>query len=197
MCFVRSAELLKADWFKNAKVKLVFMGNGSAEVGKSVALELGIFEKGARLVVDDSAQSDVFRSFGAKRGVLRTFALRRIENFIGLITTPLQLWKGRLPKLPMMETNAIKSASSSGDPFLQGATFVFDENMNMIFRLIEENPGYPKVDPGKLKRAVEKGERYGLITVRSVTRSRFDLLWKYILAFGLVLLVLGSRGKRT
>lgn len=167
MCFVRATELMQSDWFKDAQAQVVFIGSGSSKIGKQVGEELGVFKKGARLLVDDTVDSVVYKALGAKRGVLRTFTMRRLDNFVGLISFPLQAFKGRLPKIPILESGKHKSDNSSGDPFLQGATLVFDDKVALVFRLIETSPGYPKADPRMLKRSVVNGERFGLVEVDS------------------------------
>jgi hypothetical protein len=171
MCFVRASELLNAEWFKEGRAQLVLVGSGSVSIGQSVAEELGVFAKGGKLVVDDTRESEVYRAFGTKRGVLRTFDTRRLDNVAGLLRFPLEMVKGRFPTINILNRlfgkDGKKTETSAGDPFLQGGTFVLDEQMNLVFRLIEEHPGYPKADPKAIKRAVNHGERFGLVTVKS------------------------------
>ena len=174
MCFVRLTELLETDWFKQKKAEIVFIGNGSAQVGKGLGEELGVFKNGARLLVDDSVDSVVYNALGAKRGILRTFTLTRFDNFVGLFSISLQLLKGRIPSIPMlMHGAARKPDSCSGDPYWQGAVFVFDENQQLRYRQIEQTPGNPKTDFRALRKVVEDGARIGVISVKPNPSSSF------------------------
>lgn len=155
MCVVRATELMNADWFQKRKAKMVFIGSGGVHVGKSVADQAKMFQQGARLLVDPSTESRVYRSLGAKRGVLHTFSFSRFDNLIGLIKYPLEIIRGRLPL-----------KSSGGDVFLQGATFVFSPNGELLYRQIELSPGYPKTDYLTLKQVIENQQELGLVTVK-------------------------------
>jgi hypothetical protein len=171
MCFVRSAEMLDTDWFKQGNNQLVFIGSGSAQVGNKAGEVLGIFKKGARLLVDDSRYSVVYSGFGLHRGVIRTFTVQRLDNIAGWFKFPGEVMKGSFPTIPLLERGEKKSTTSSGDPFLQAGTFVLDENMNLVFKMVETSPGYPKPDNRAIRRALENGEQYGLVTVRRFEKT--------------------------
>jgi hypothetical protein len=177
MCHVRAAEMLRASWFMNdKKAGLVFIGCGGARIGKDVAIELGIFRAGARMLVDDSPPwYPVYRALGAHQSILGTFTFTRPENYEGLMSWPLQvLKKGKLPFIK----------GGGGDPFLQGATFIFDANKKLVYRQIETSPGYPKVDYTALKRCIEEGVGSGLISVRSNSKNISALRLILLLAIG-------------
>jgi hypothetical protein len=153
MCVERAADLMNTDWFKNGLASLVFIGSGTVGIGKGVGLELDMFRKGAKLLVDQSFGFKVYQALGAHRSVAATFYLKRKENVKGLLYFPLQVLRGKLPYL-------------SGNPYLQGATYVFNKHNEVCYRQIEISPGNPRVDYKSLKRAIEEDVKIGMITVR-------------------------------
>jgi hypothetical protein len=139
---------LGQEWFRLGKARLVLIGSGGLDVGVSVAKELGVYQReGVQLVVDLHPQCAVFRSLGAHHGMLRTFTLTRLESLKGLFDWPLRVLKGALP-----------TKSSAGDYSQQGATLVVSpraQDYVLRFRLIEESPGFPRLNHRALALAVE------------------------------------------
>lgn len=190
MCIVRAAEMMQANWFLERKARIVFIGSGSPQVGKTVAVELGIFRQGARLLVDNSDDSRVYTSLGTKRGIGRTFTFTRLDNLVGLLKFPLEIARGRNPTVPLpIIGSRRKGESSAGDPFMQGATFIFDKNQQLFFRQIEESPGYPATDFRSLERVVLEGVKLGVVTVRPVDGKNDVRKWSHI-CIGLTVVLL-------
>jgi len=184
MCIVRASELMLASWFHEKRAHLLFIGSGSPQVGKKIAEELGIFKRGARMLVDNSDESDVYRCLGAKRGIARTFTMRRWDNLLGLIRFPLEMLRGRIPTVQIPFLGRRKASTSSGDPFLQGALYVFDKKGTICYRLIEESPGYPRPDMQAIKRVIDDGTKFGVVSVRATAGPQHHLGTPMFVLFG-------------
>jgi len=110
-----------------------------------VAKQIGAYQSpGVRMFVDATPSLDVYKALGAKHGVLRTFTWTRWDNVVGLLRFPAQ----------MFSFGALPTKSSAGDSFQQGATLVVASDGLVRFRLLEEAPGYPRLNHASLNRAI-------------------------------------------
>ena len=93
----------------------------------------------------------LYRLFGAKRGVIRTFTWKRgLENFKGFLDFGRQgLCKCRWPML------------NAGDPWLQGGVAIVSKRTNLgggklWFHEMETSPGYPRHDLHQIQSIAER-----------------------------------------
>lgn len=125
---------------QDGSAKVVFIGSGEADAGKSVADELGVGRE-ARFLVDPTWR--IYMALGAHDGVLRTFTWRKWENIVGLLGVALEPLKGRTP------------GGNAGNQWLQGATLVVNKDGVVRCGVIEESPGHPRIDVATMAKAVK------------------------------------------
>jgi len=137
---------MRASWFGATQgAQLVLIGSGGIDVCVRVAKQIGAYQRpGVRMFVDATPRLDVYKALGAKHGVLRTFTWTRWDNVVGLLRFPTQ----------MFTFGALPTPSSAGDSFQQGATLVVARDGLVRFRLLEEAPGYPRLNHASLNRAI-------------------------------------------
>lgn len=144
MCVERAAELANRTFVQDGSTRLVLVGSGAPEVGRAVAESLALTRlANVGMLVDPSAR--IYSLVGAKSGVMRTFTWTRWENVVGFLAFLPHVLHGRLPFV------------NAGNPWLQGCTFVLSADGAVKYGLIEETPGYPRVDLVALARAVRAG----------------------------------------
>ena len=138
---------MRCPWFGQAGVELILIGSGGLDVSVAVAKSIDAYRRlGVRMLVDPSPKLDFYRAVGARHSLWRTLTWTRWENFIGVLEWPMRaLFVGGGPL-----------KSRAGDSFQQGATLVVNSADGSVrFRLLEEAPGYPKINKAALNRAVQ------------------------------------------
>lgn len=155
MCAAQTFELLNSSWFAAGKARLIFINSGSFQVGNEVGHELKIFERGGELYVDSSTK--IYGQLGCYHSAARSFVWTRMDNIKGLLNWPyLVMTKSRLP-----------FAGSGGDPFLQAGTLILSPKGDVVYRVIEEYPGYPRIDTKAISRVIEQGDRPSVVSVQA------------------------------
>ena len=127
-----------------AKCAVVAVGSGWPSAAAGLIDELGVDARASNLRLLADPQREAYRFLRAHRGVVRTFTWRRWANVLGFMAFPAQLCcRRRMPGL------------NAGDPWQQGATFVFAAHgQRELFALREESPGWPGLDEAALVCAV-------------------------------------------
>ena len=125
------------------KVNVVAVGSGWPSAARGLLAELRVDAGACRLRMLSDPHRAAYTHLRAHRGVVRTFTWRRVANFLGFLTFPVQCCcKRRMPGL------------NAGDPWQQGGVFVFDRSQREIFALREQSPGWPALDAGALVEVV-------------------------------------------
>lgn len=184
MCIDRARDIVQ---WGQGRVGLVFVGSGSPASGKTVFEELRLREFGARLVVDESKDSEVYTALGAKRGMARTMKFTRLDNLMGLFSYPASARKHGKP-----------GKQGAGDPWLQGATLIVGEDGIVLYRQLETSPGCPRVDYASMDRVVKTGKPDASMLVLTHPRAdRAGKLAVFVAIFSLLLgAALGAVGQR-
>ncbi len=118
------------------------VGSGAPAIGRKVLAQLedevgAEASKSLTLFVDEARA--LYHAMGLHSGILRTFTWTRWENVTGAMDFPAQAMQGRLPFV------------NAGNPWQQGGCFVFPpqagtELSQPLFSLIEESPGFPRIN---------------------------------------------------